>query len=170
MAIMLLVLLCLVCNMVFVMMKPFLPIEFKWEPMILLIKIVMLRLEPIMAEGMMKKAAGMMCYAGTTPEKGQETLDVIIGEFERLSEGISEEEIQRAKVGLKAALILQSESSSSRAGGIASDYYMYGRVRSLDEIKGKVEETSVDSVVGFLRNNKFKDYTVVTIGPKKVRA
>jgi predicted Zn-dependent peptidase len=118
----------------------------------------------------LKEAAGMMCYAGTVPEKGQETLDVIIGEFNRLSEGISEEEIQRAKVGLKAALILQSESSSSRAGGIASDYYMFGRVRSLDEIKNKVEETSVDSVLAFLRNNKFKDYTVVTIGPKEVRA
>mgnify|MGYP001123744120 CR=1 FL=1 len=116
----------------------------------------------------LKEAAGIMCYAGTTPEKGQETLDVIIGEFDRLSEGVSEEEIQRAKVGLKAALILQSESSSSRAGGIASDYYMFGRVRSLDEIKNKVEETSVDSVLAFLRNNKFKDYTVVTIGPKKV--
>ena len=117
----------------------------------------------------LKEAAGMMCYAGTTPEKGQETLDCVIGEFDRLSEGISEEEIQRAKVGLKSALILQSESSSSRAGRIASDYYMYGRVRSLDEIKNKVEETSVDSVLAFLRNNKFKDYTVVTIGPKEVR-
>ena len=116
----------------------------------------------------LKEAAGMLCYAGTTPEKGQETLDCVIGEFNRLSEGISEEEIQRAKVGLKAALILQSESSSSRAGGIAGDYYMFGRVRSLDEIKNKVEETSVDSVLAFLRNNKFKDYTVVTIGPKEV--
>jgi predicted Zn-dependent peptidase len=116
----------------------------------------------------LKEAAGILCYAGTTPETGQETLDCVIGEFNRLSEGISEEEIQRAKVGLKAALILQSESSSSRAGGIASDYYMYGRVRSLDEIKSKVEETSVDSVLKFLRNNKFKDFTVVTIGPKEL--
>jgi len=114
----------------------------------------------------LKSAAGIMCYAGTTPEKGQETLDVIIGEFNRLSEGTSEEEIERAKVGLKSVLILQSESSSSRAGGIASDYYMRGRVRSLDEIKGKIEATSVDSVLDFLRNNRFKDFTVVTIGPK----
>ncbi len=114
----------------------------------------------------LKDAAGVMCYAGTTPENGQKTLDVIIGEFNRLSEGISEEEIQRAKVGLKSSLILQSESSSSRAGGIAGDYYMFGRVRNLDEIKNKVEATSVDSVLGFLRNNKFQDFTVVTIGPK----
>jgi predicted Zn-dependent peptidase len=116
----------------------------------------------------LKYAAGISCYAGTTPETGQETLDCVIGEFNRLSEGISEEEIQRAKVGLKAALILQSESSSSRASGIGGDYYMFGRVRSLDEIKSKVEETSVDSVLKFLRNNKFNDFTVVTIGPKEL--
>ena len=117
----------------------------------------------------LKEAAGIMCYAGTTPEKGQETLDVIIGEFNRLGEGISEEEIKRAKVGLKSALILQSESSSSRAGTIGSDYYVLGRVRSLDEIKNKIEQTSVDSVLEFLRNNKFKDFTLVTIGPKKIK-
>jgi len=114
----------------------------------------------------LKSAAGIMCYAGTTPEKGQETLDRVIGEFHRLSEGISEEEIERAKVGLKSSLILQSESSSSRAGAIGGDYYILGRIRSLDEIKSKIEETSVDSVLGFLRNNAFGDFTVVTIGPK----
>lgn len=116
----------------------------------------------------LKDAAGIMCYAGTTPDKAQGTLDVIIEQFNKLSDGISEEEIQRAKVGLKSSLILSSESSSSRAGAIASDYYMLGRVRSLDEIKERIEQTSVDSVLGFLRNNKFKDFTVVTIGPEQV--
>jgi len=116
----------------------------------------------------LKDEAGVMCYAGTTPEKAQETAEVIVQEFNRLSDGISEEEIKRAKVGLKSSLILQSESSGSRAGGIGSDYYMLGRVRSLDEIKDKIEATSVDSVAGFLRDNKFKDFTVVTIGPKEV--
>ncbi len=116
----------------------------------------------------LKEAAGIMCYAGTTPDKVQETLDVIIQQFNELGDGISEEEIQRAKVGLQSSLILSSESSSSRASSIAGDYYMLGRIRSLDEIKEKIEETSVDSVLGFLRGNKFKDFTVVTIGPKQV--
>jgi predicted Zn-dependent peptidase len=116
----------------------------------------------------LKEAAGVICYAGTTPDKAQETLDCIIGEFTRLGDGISDEEIARAKVGLKSALILQSESSSSRAGAIGSDYYMLGRVRSLDEIKDRIERTTVDSVLGFLQNNKFRDFTVVTIGPKHV--
>jgi predicted Zn-dependent peptidase len=116
----------------------------------------------------LKDAAGIMCYAGTTPDKAQETLDVIIEQFNKLSDGISEEEIQRAKVGLKSSLILSSESSRSRAGAIASDYYMLSKVRSLDEIKDKIEQTNVNSVLEFLKSNKFKDFTVVTIGPKQV--
>ncbi len=117
----------------------------------------------------LKDAAGILCYAGTTPDKAQETLDVITAEFRRLSEGISREEIDRAKVGLKAALILGSESSSSRAGAIGADHYLLGRVRSLEEIKQKIEQITVDSVLEFLRKNEFGDFTVVTVGPKEIK-
>ena len=116
----------------------------------------------------LKEAAGILCYAGTTPDKAQDTLDCVIGEFNRLIKGVTEDEIARAKVGLKSSLILQSESSSSRAGAIGGDYYILGRVRSLDEIKGRIEATSVDSVLAFLRANPFGEFTVVTIGPKQV--
>jgi predicted Zn-dependent peptidase len=116
----------------------------------------------------LKQTAGIACYAGTTPNKAQETLQVITKQFRQLAEGISQEEINRAKVGLKSALILQSESSSSRAGGIAGDYYLLGRVRSLEEIKHRIEQINVDCVVAFLRTNQFKEFTVVSIGPKQL--
>ena len=116
----------------------------------------------------LKDAAGVVCYAGTTPENAQETVDVITAEFNKLAEGISTEEIERAKVGLKSSLILQSESSASRAGGIGGDYYMLGRVRSLEEIKEKIDRTSVDSVLQFLQKNRFEEFTAVTIGPKEI--
>jgi predicted Zn-dependent peptidase len=117
----------------------------------------------------LKEAAGIACYAGTTPEKAQETYDVILGEFRRLADGIAEDEMARAKIGLQSSVILHSESSSSRAGAIGGDYYMLGRVRTLEEVKEKIEATSVESVWGFLRNHPFRDFTVVTIGPKEVR-
>jgi predicted Zn-dependent peptidase len=117
----------------------------------------------------LKDAAGIQCYAGTSPDKAQETVDVILGEFARLAEGISEEEMARAKIGLKSSVILHSESSSSRAGAIGSDYDMLGRVRTLDEVKERIEATSVESVLEFLRNNPFEEFTAVTIGPKQVR-
>ena len=38
------------------------------------------------------------------------------------------------RAGLKSSLIMQQESSMSRAGSLASDWFYLGRVRSLDEI------------------------------------
>jgi predicted Zn-dependent peptidase len=116
----------------------------------------------------LREAAGISCYAGTTPDKAQATLDVIVGEFRRLAEGIGEAELERAKIGLKSAMIMQSESSSSRAGAIGSDYYMLGRVRTLDEIKQRIDACTVDSVLGFLRSHPFEDFTVVTVGPREI--
>jgi predicted Zn-dependent peptidase len=63
---------------------------------------------------------------------------------------------------------MQSESTSSRSGGIASDYHLLGRVRSLDEIKKQLNELTVESVNRYLQDNPFDRFTVVTIGPKEV--
>ena len=54
------------------------------------------------------------------------------------------------------------------ASGIANDYFLLERVRPLEEIKQRIEQTTADSVVGFLNRNRFKDYTMVTIGPETV--
>jgi len=116
----------------------------------------------------LKRAAGMISYAGTTPKKGQETLDVILEEFDRLKEGIDAEEMQRAKAGLKSSLVMQSESTGSRSAHLVNDYYIRGRVRTLEEIREKIEQLTAESVVEFLRKNEFTDYTIVTIGPVKL--
>jgi predicted Zn-dependent peptidase len=116
----------------------------------------------------LKDTAGIACYAGTTSEKAQETADVIIDEFNRLKDGLSQQELDIAKVGLESSLILSSESSSSRSSSIAGDYFVLGRVRSLDEIKSEIEKTSVDSIIRFLKENPFEKFTCVTIGPASI--
>jgi predicted Zn-dependent peptidase len=115
-----------------------------------------------------KAAAGIMCYAGTMPDKAQETVDVIIDEFRGLDRDITEDELARAKIGLKSSLIMQSESSSSRCSGLGGDYHLLRRIRSLDEIKACIDEVSVDSVVAFLRRRPFAAFTAVTMGPNPV--
>jgi predicted Zn-dependent peptidase len=61
----------------------------------------------------LKDHAGISCYAGTTPDKAQETLEVTVDQFRQLRQGISEDELQRAKVGLKTSLIMQTESTGA---------------------------------------------------------
>jgi len=116
-----------------------------------------------------KEMAGIGCYAGTTGDKAQQTYDVIIAEFKRLTEGISDDELKRAKIGLESSLIMQSESTIARAQAAAMDYYMLGKVRTLDEIKQQIEKTTVKSVLDFLKKNPFDKFCSVTIGPLEIK-
>src|SRR5213075_1957852 len=61
-----------------------------------------------------KDRASVLCYAGTTNERAQETFDVTLAELDRLKDGVEEEEVQRVRAGLKSSLIMQEESTSAR--------------------------------------------------------
>jgi predicted Zn-dependent peptidase len=113
--------------------------------------------------------AGISCYAGTTADKAQQTYDVIIAEFKRLADGISEDELKRAKIGLESSLIMQSESTIARTQAATMDYYMLGKVRTLDEIKSQIEKITTSSVLEFLNKNPFDKFCSVTIGPEKIK-
>lgn len=116
----------------------------------------------------LRDRAGITCYAGTTPDKAQQTLDVAYGEFKKLSDGITEEELNRAKVGLKSSLIMRSESSMNRAASIGGDYNLIGRVRSLEEVKRNIDAITVDSVIESLQRHPFEEKCIVSIGPKEI--
>lgn len=113
-----------------------------------------------------KDRAGVICYAGTTNERAQETLDVTVAELKRLAQGIEPDEVSRVQAGLKSSLIMQEESTSARAGSIASDWYYLGRVRSFDEIQKGIDSLTPASIVAHLKHWPPHDFTIVTLGPK----
>lgn len=111
----------------------------------------------------------VLCYAGTTPERSQETLDVLLAELRRLKEGVTQPEIDRGRTGLLSRLVMSGESSSSRASSIASDYYLRGKVRGMDEIREAIEAVTPDSVVAYVQQCPPQDFTVVTLGPTELQ-
>jgi len=113
-----------------------------------------------------KELASIVCYAGTTNERAQETLAVTLAELQRLQEGVTEEEVKRVQAGLKSALIMREESTSARAGALAGDWYHLGRVRSLDEIQSAIDGLTPDAIVSHLRRYPPREFTIVTLGPK----
>ncbi len=117
-----------------------------------------------------KDRAAVLCYAGTSTERAQETLDVTLAEIDRLGRGgIEAEELDTMRAGLKSSLIMQQESSMSRAGSLASDWFYLGRVRSLDEISGALDALDPASVGDFARSNTTEGMTVLTLGPTPLR-
>lgn len=107
----------------------------------------------------------IMGYAGTTTPRAQETLDVMVQELRRLSQGVTESEFQRAIVGMKSRLVMQGESTSARANALAHDQYVMGRPRSLDELAQRVDSVTLDKLNAFVSANPPGDMTIVTIGP-----
>jgi len=112
--------------------------------------------------------ASIIAYAGTTVERAQETLDVTLRELKRLGNGIEEDELDRVRAGLKSSLIMQEESTSSRAGTLASDWYYLGRVRSTEEIQSAINGLTPKSIVDHVRRFPAKDFCIVTLGPKEL--
>jgi predicted Zn-dependent peptidase len=117
----------------------------------------------------LKGLGSVLCYAGTTNERAQETLDVTLGELQRLENGIEAEEVERVRAGLKSALIMQEESTSARAGSLASDWYYLGRVRSFDEIQRAIDGLTPEAIVTHLKQHPPRDFTIVTLGPAPLR-
>jgi predicted Zn-dependent peptidase len=117
-----------------------------------------------------KDRASILCYAGTTNERAQETLDVTVEELTRLQEGIEPEEVQRVQAGLKSALIMQEESTSARAGTLASDWYYLGRIRGFDEIHSAIDGLTPENIVAHLKRFPARHLTLVTLGPKALHA
>ena len=77
--------------------------------------------------------------------------------------------LEEVKIGLKAATIMQGESTSARASAIAHDFFMRGHIRTLDEISQAIDAVTVDQVNDYLKRNKPGPFTIVTVGPKELK-
>jgi predicted Zn-dependent peptidase len=117
----------------------------------------------------LKGYGSVLGYAGTSNDRAQATLDCFIAELHRFTEGVAADELERAKTGLKASTIMQGESTSARAGAIAHDFFMRGRIRTLDEIKHEIDSVSLDRVNAYLKQHKPGPFTIVTVGPKELK-
>ncbi|HVT82357.1 MAG TPA: pitrilysin family protein [Phycisphaerae bacterium] len=113
----------------------------------------------------LKKQGAIFGYSGTAPDRAQQTLDSFIHELHRFEAGVTHDELDRAKIGMKSRVIMQGESSGARAGAIAYDFYHRGRTRTLDELRDLIDGVNLKRVNDFLAANPVKELTVVTIGP-----
>lgn len=118
----------------------------------------------------LKSAGAVFGYSGTSPDRAQRTLDSFLVELKRLADGVTSDELERARIGMKSRVIMQGESSGARAGAIAYDFYHRGRTRTLEELRALIEGISLDRVNHFLAQNPVNGLTIVTIGPEPLHA
>ena len=91
-------------------------------------------------------------YAGTATENVRRVIDLIVEEFRQLkSKPLGDQELQRAKDYLKGSTLLSLESTMSRMSNLARQEMYFGRYVSLDELGRRVDEVTMDDVLGVAR-------------------
>jgi len=117
----------------------------------------------------LRDRAGVFCYAGSSAQRAQETLDVILGELRRLAQGIEASELRRLKARIKTELIMQQESSFSRSSSVAREWYHINHARTLDELERIIDGLTCESINDYLAKNPPGQFTIVTVGPDELQ-
>jgi predicted Zn-dependent peptidase len=115
-----------------------------------------------------KEFGSIVGYVGTTPERAQMSLEVLLAEMERVNtpEGrVQPEEFQRAITGMKSRLVFSGESTAARASALAYDMHRLGRPRGLDEMARAIDGVSLASLNAYLSRRRAGVLTIQTLGP-----
>jgi predicted Zn-dependent peptidase len=114
-----------------------------------------------------KHLGAMRIYAGTTPEQGRECLEVIVNELRKLEQdGITSDELERAKVQLKSENVMRSEGSGARMGAIARSWWYERKIRTVQDVKEGIDSVTQEQVLNVLRRfSPLQPLTVAAIGP-----
>lgn len=103
-------------------------------------------------------------YAGTDKKNVDQVISLIQTQFQKMEkEGISKEELNRAKENMKGGLVLGLESSSSRMSYLAKSEFYYGKTVPFDEVFEKIDKVTNDDVVRIAQSIFKKDQLTLTV-------
>jgi predicted Zn-dependent peptidase len=114
-----------------------------------------------------KQIGVLRVYAGTTPEQANECLKVIVDELRKLEQdGITADELERAKIQLKSELVMRGEGSGSRMGAISRSWWYERKFKTISEVKEAIDGVTQEQVLKVLRRfSPLSPLTVAAIGP-----
>jgi predicted Zn-dependent peptidase len=114
-----------------------------------------------------KYVGALRIYAGTTPEQGHECLEVIVNELRKLEQdGITTDELDRAKVQLMSENVMRGEGSGARMGALATSWKYEHKLRTIQEVKEAIDAVTKEQVLNVLhRFSPLNPLTVAAIGP-----
>ena len=113
------------------------------------------------------RSAGLFgVSAGTSPDRVQECIDVIVDEIDRLVQhGVTDVEVARAREHLKGNMTLALESTSSRMSRLARNAIVHGRQISAEEVEQRFDEVDVAAVDTLARELFAADRGLCVLGP-----
>ena len=104
-------------------------------------------------------------YAGTGEKEVRELVPVVCDELGKLTLGVSEQELDRARAQLRASLLMSREKSSARAEQIAQQLLIYGRPIPVEESLQKIAAVTPADIKRVARRLMASAPTTTAIGP-----
>ena len=110
-------------------------------------------------------------YAGRNPTKAIEVIQIIREVLADVAEnGMSHEEIERAKGAVRGSLVLSQEDSGSRMSRIGKNEIVYGQVMGFDDILKAISRVNSTDVREIASEYLTKSPTLALVGPFKSEA
>jgi predicted Zn-dependent peptidase len=115
----------------------------------------------------MEGAGLLLMEANTTPENAPRVLKMLRSELDSLlTDGVHEDELQRAKDKWISGIVLSSDSTFARMRSLASDWVTEGRLVSVEEEIERVEKVTCEDVMRALHLFPLRETQVLaTLGP-----
>jgi predicted Zn-dependent peptidase len=105
-------------------------------------------------------------HAATGPGDVEELMPVLIDELGRAADDIGEKELGRARAQLRAGLLMTLESPAARAGQLARQLLLFGRVISPEELIERIEAIGIADLRRLAaRIFRAGRLTLATVGP-----
>jgi len=110
-------------------------------------------------------------YAGCKPDKALEVLEIIREVLAEVADnGMSHEEIERAKGAVRGSLVLSQEDSGSRMSRIGKNEIVYGHVMGFDDILKAVTRVNEQDIRKIANAYLTRTPTLALVGPFKSTA
>ena len=107
-------------------------------------------------------------YAGCNPSKAIEVVEIIRSVLSDVADnGMTHEEIERAKGAVRGSLVLSQEDSGSRMSRIGKNEIVYGQVMDFDDILESIARVSTEDIREIASEFLVKTPTLALVGPFK---
>jgi predicted Zn-dependent peptidase len=85
-------------------------------------------------------------HAATSEEDVAGLVPVILEELDKVTAGVTEAEVDRAKAQMRAGLLMALENPGARAGQMARQILIFGKLIAMEELVQRIDSVTVDKV------------------------
>ena len=112
------------------------------------------------------EAGVFSCYAGTTPGRAREVIDLLRRELDDVATGgLSEEEFERAKGHVKGSMVLSLEDPGGRMSRIGKSEIAHGEILTVNEALRRVDAVTLDDARRVAKRILSQPMTLTVLGP-----